>query len=127
MTTQQFLKGIVMALMAVLVTAFTSPPVDYVLLVVSAISAVLVYVGKNLFAVLHSDSPTGALSWINLLSGVLIAIGTGLLDGFAMYIIDGVIVWAVLWKYVVFVTLSYLTATLFAPPYNTTKVKLFVK
>lgn len=125
MTTQQFLKGIVMALMAVLVTAFTSPPVDYVLLVVSAISAVLVYVGKNLIAVLRSDSPIGALSWINLLSGVLIAVGTGLLDGFAMYIIDGVIVWAVLWKYVVFVTLSYLTATLFAPPYNVNKVRGF--
>ena len=125
MTTQQFLKGLVMALMAVLVTAFTSPPVDYILLAVSAISAVLVYVGKNLIAVLRSDSPIGALSWINLLSGVLIALGTGLLDGFAMYIIDGVVVWAVLWKYVVFVTLSYLTATLFAPPYNTTKMRVF--
>jgi hypothetical protein len=127
MTTQQFLKGLLMALIAVLVTAFSTQPVDYVLLVVSAISAILVYVGKNLISVLHSDSPVGALSIINVISGLIIALGTGILNGVAMYIIDGVIVWAILWKYVVFVTLSYLTSTLFAPPYNTTKVKGFVK
>jgi hypothetical protein len=126
MTTQQFLKGLLMALVAVLVTAFTTPPVDYILMAVSAVCAILVYVGKNLITVLHSDSPVGALSLINLISGVLIALGTGLLDGVAMFLIDGVIVWAVLWKYVVFVTLSYITSTLFAPPYNTTKQKVFV-
>lgn len=116
-----------MALVAVLVTAFTTPPVDYVLMAVSAISAILVYSGKNLVAVLHSDSPVGSLSFINIISGLLIALGTGVIDGFAMYFIDGVVVWAVLWKYVVFVTLSYLTSTLFAPPYNTVKVKFIGK
>lgn len=126
MTTQQFLKGLLMALVAVLVTAFSTPPVDYILMAISAVCAILVYVGKNLVSVLHSDSPIGALSFINIISGVLIALGTGLLDGLAMYLIDGVIVWAVLWKYVVFVTLSYITSTLFAPPYNTTKRKVFV-
>jgi hypothetical protein len=126
MTTQQFLKGLLMALIAVLVTAFTTPPVDYILMAVSAISAILVYVGKNLISVLHSNSPVGALSFINIISGLIIALGTAILDGFAMYFIDGVVVWLVLGKYVVFVTLSYLTATLFAPPYNTTKVKVFV-
>ena len=127
MTTQQFLKGLLMALVAVLVTAFSTPPVDYILMAISAVCAILVYVGKNLVSVLHSDSPIGALSFINIISGVLIALGTGLLDGFAMYLIDGVIVWAVLWKYVVFVTLSYITSTLFAPPYNTNKVKVFIR
>lgn len=127
MTTQQFLKGLLMALVAVLVTAFSTPPVDYILMAISAVCAILVYVGKNLVSVLHSDSPVGALSFINIISGVLIALGTGLLDGLAMYLIDGVIVWAVLWKYVVFVTLSYVTSTLFAPPYNTNKVKVFIR
>jgi hypothetical protein len=127
MTTQQFLKGLLMALVAVLVTAFTTPPVNYLLMAISAVSAILVYSGKNLLAVLHSDSPVGALSLINIASGLLIALGTGFIDGLAMYFIDGVIVWAVLWKYVVFVTLSYLTSTLFAPPYNTTTVKGLVK
>ena len=127
MTTQQFLKGLLMALVAVLVTAFSTPPVDYILMAISAVCAILVYVGKNLVSVLHSDSPVGALSLINIISGVLIALGTGLLDGLAMYLIDGVIVWAVLWKYVVFVTLSYVTSTLFAPPYNTNKVKVFIQ
>lgn len=126
MTTQQFLKGILLLLVSVLVTAFSTPPVDYVLMAITAVSAVLVYVGKNLIAVLHSDSPVGALSLINLISGVIIALGTGLLDGLAMYWIDGVVVWAVLWKYVVFVTLTYLTTTLFAPPYSVTKVRFFV-
>jgi hypothetical protein len=127
MTTMQFIKGIVMAIVAVLVTAFTTPPVDYILMAISAVSAILVYAGKNLIAVLHSDSPVGSLSFINILSGLIIALGTGAIDGLAMYFIDGVVVWAVLWKYVVFVTLSYLTSTLFAPPYNTTKNKIFVK
>ena len=127
MTTQQFLKGLLMALVAVLVTAFSTPPVDYILMAISAVCAILVYVGKNLVSVLHSGSPVGALSFINIISGVLIALGTGLLDGLAMYLIDGVIVWAVLWKYVVFVTLSYVTSTLFAPPYNTNKVKVFIQ
>ena len=126
MSTQQFLKGLLMALIAVLVTAFTTPPVDYILMAVTAVSAIFVYVGKNLIAVLHSDSPAGSLSLINIISGVIIALGTGLIDGVAMYLIDGVIVWAVLWKYVVFVTLSYLTSTLFAPPYSLTKNKVFV-
>jgi len=127
MTTQQFFKGLLMALVAVVVAAFSTTPIDYVMLAVAGISTILVYTGKNLVAVLNSDSPVGALSLINLVSGILIAIGTGIINSVAVYIIDGVIVWAVIWKLMLSVTFTYLGSTFFAPPYNTAKVKGLVK
>jgi hypothetical protein len=125
MTTQQFLKGLLMALVAVVVTAFSTSPIDFVMMGITALCAVLTYSGKNLIPLLHSDSPVGTLSFINIISGVLVAIGTGLLTAISQYFIDGVIVWSVLWKVILSVTFTYLGGTLFAPPYNTTKNKLF--
>jgi hypothetical protein len=127
MNTQQFLKGLMMALVAVLVTAFSTSPIDWILMGVTAFCTILLYFGKNLIAWLHSDSPVGTLSFINIASGVLIALGTGLLDGVSQYLISGVIVWSVLWKLVLAVTFTYLGGTLFAPPYNTGKVKFLGK
>jgi hypothetical protein len=127
MTTQQFTKGLLMALVAVVVTAFSTTPIDFVLMAVTALCAVLTYTGKNLIAVLHSDSPVGALSFINLLSGVLVALGTGLLTFIGQYFVENAIIWPVLWKVVLSVTFTYLGGTLFAPPYNTDKVKFLTK
>jgi hypothetical protein len=127
MTTQQFMKGLLMALVAVIVTAFSTTPINWILMAVTAICAILTYAGKNLIPWLHSDSPVGALSLLNIVSGLLIALGTGLLDGVAVYLINGTIVWSVIWKLVLSVTFTYLGGTLFAPPYNTTKVKMIVK
>jgi hypothetical protein len=124
MNTQQFVKGLLMALVAVIVTAFSTTPIDFLLMGITAICAILTYVGKNLIAVLHSDSPAGALSLVNIISGVLVALGTGLLTGVGLYIVEGTIVWAILWKVVLSVTFTYLGGTFFAPPYNTTKVKI---
>jgi hypothetical protein len=126
MSTQQFLKGLLMALISVVVVMFGTTPVDYVLAAVTAVCAILTYTGKNLIPWLHSDSPVGALSFINIISGILVALGTGLLDGVTQFLLNGVIIWAVLWKVTLSVTFTYLGATLFAPPYNTTKVKLIV-
>jgi hypothetical protein len=126
MSTQQFLKGLLMALISVVVVMFGTTPVDYVLAAITAVCAILTYTGKNLIPWLHSDSPVGALSFINIISGILVALGTGLLDGVTQFLLNGVIVWAVLWKVTLSVTFTYLGATLFAPPYNTTKVKLIV-
>jgi hypothetical protein len=126
MSTQQFLKGLLMALISVVVVMFGTTPVDYVLAAITAVCAILTYTGKNLIPWLHSDSPVGALSFINIISGILVALGTGLLDGVTQFLLNGVIIWAVLWKVTLSVTFTYLGATLFAPPYNTTKVKLIV-
>jgi hypothetical protein len=127
MTTQQFAKGLLMALISVVVTAFSTTPIDFLMVGITAVCAILTYTGKNLIAVLHSDSPVGALSFINLLSGVLVALGTGLLTGVSQYFIDGAIIWTVLWKVVLGVTFTYLGSTFFAPPYNTTTIKGLTK
>jgi hypothetical protein len=126
MTTTQFFKGLFMAIMSIIVVAFSQTPIDYLLLTVTAVCTVLIYSGKNLIAVLHSDSPAGALSWINLLSGVLIAVGTGALESAGLFLINGIILWAVVWKVALSALFTYLGSTFFAPPYSTAKNKLFV-
>lgn len=121
MTTQQFFKGLGMALIAVLVMYFSTSPVDFLMMGVAAASAVLVYVGKNLSSVLHSDSPAGSLSWINAISGILIAVGTGIVDGVVTFLIDGAIVWPTLLRLVVAISLTYLGGTFFAGPHIVAK------
>ena len=125
MTTQQFFKGLFMALMAVIVAAFSQTPIDYLLLSVTAVSTIWTYTGKNLVAVLHSDSPAGALSWINLASGLLIAIGTAALQSFGQFVIEGVVIWSIVWKVALSAAFTYLGGTFLAPPYNTTKARVF--
>lgn len=115
-----------MALVAVALSYFTQNPIDYLMMAIAGASAVLVYAGKNLIAVLHSDSPAGSLSLVNIISALLIAIGTGIIDGAAMYYINGVIVWSILLKLAGGIVLTYVTATWFAPPYTTTKQRLLV-
>lgn len=126
MTSTQFLKGLMMALVAVALSYFTQNPVDYWMMAIAAVSAILVYAGKNLIFVLHSNSPSGSLSWINILSALLLLIGNGIIDGVALYYINGVLVWSVLLKMIGGIVLTYVTATWFAPPYSTIKQKLFV-
>jgi phage shock protein PspC (stress-responsive transcriptional regulator) len=117
-----------MTLVAIFVTAWTNPPIQWLMVGIAAVTTILTYTGKNLlpwFKFLHSDSPAGTLSLINILSGLFLALGAGLLDGLGQYFIEGVIVWAVLWKVVASITLTYIVATWFAPPYTTKKVAMF--
>lgn len=125
MGTNQFFKGLAMALVAVLVAAFSTQPIDWLLLAVTAGCAILTYSGKNLIAVLHSDSPPGSLSFINLASALLVALGAGILEGVGLFIIDGAINWIILGKVVLSITFTYLGGTWFAPPYNTEKKRVF--
>jgi hypothetical protein len=125
LTTQQFLKGLMLVVVSVFITYYTAPPpVDYLMMGLVAVSSILVYSGKNLIAVLHSDSPAGTLSFINVLSGFLVALGTGLVDAVAMLIVNGVIVWAVLWKLSLSILLTYIATTWLAPPYSPNTLKL---
>ena len=126
MTTQQFLKGLMMTLVAIFITAWTAPPIQWMLVGISAVTAILDYAGKNLIPWLHSDSAPGQWSLINIASGILIALGAGLLNAIGQYFIEGVIIWPVLWKVVASITFTYLGTTLFAGPYTTKTVKLFV-
>ena len=124
--TQQFWKGLATALISVIVAAFAVQPINWVLLAVTAVSTILTYSGKNIFVFFHSDSPAGALSWINLASGLLVAIGTGILEGFATYFMEGAIMWNLVWKVVAAAAFTYLGTTFFAPQHSTAKVRGFV-
>jgi hypothetical protein len=124
MTTQQFLKGLGMAIVGVLVTFFVQTPINWLLMGITAICAVLTYGGKNLIPWLHSDSEPGQFSLINIASALLIALGVGILESVGLYIINGAIDWLILGKVVLSITLTYFGATVFAPPYTLKKTKL---
>lgn len=126
MTTQQFFKGLFMLLVTAVVTAFGQQPINYPLLGVTAVSIILTYSGKNLIAVLHSDSPAGSLSWINLASGLLVAVGAGILESVGLYLIEGAILWDIVWKVVLASAFTYLGTTFFAPQYSVAKVRGFI-
>ena len=126
MTTQQFLKGILMALVGVLVTFFTQTPVNYLLMALTAVCSIFVYTGKNLILVLHSNSPVGSLSFINIVSALLLAIGNGVLGYASMIIAAGVVDWSVLGKVTGSIVLTYVITTWFAPAYSPVKKRLFV-
>jgi len=126
MTTQQFLKGLLMALMAVVVVAFSQTPIMWATLIITLIGTALLYAGKNAFTALQSDSPAGSLSWKNIVSALLVAIGSGIIESVALIAGTGAIDWLILGKVVLSITFTYLGGTLFAPPYNTVKKRLFV-
>lgn len=123
--TQQFFKGLAMTLISIVVTFFSQTPIDFLLMGVTAVCTILVYTGKNLVELFHSDSPAGSLSIINLVSALLVAIGTGALEAVGLYLIDGVINWQILGKVVLSVTFTYLGGTFFAGPYSTEKKRFF--
>lgn len=123
--TQQFFKGLAMALVGVVVAAFSTTPIDFLLLAVTAVCTILVYTGKNLISLFHSDSPAGSLSFVNLISALLVAIGTGVLEAAGLFIIEGAVNWSILGKVVLSVTFTYLGGTWFAGPYSTEKKRLF--
>jgi len=116
MNVQTFFKGLGMALIAVVITYFSTTPIDYVMMGVAAVSAVLVYTGKNAILFLRSDSKPFWISVINVVSGVIIAIGTAIVNSVASYIINGVVLWPVVLKLVLSVTLIYLGGTFVSPP-----------
>lgn len=118
MTTQQFLKGLLMAIVGVVVAFFSTTPIDFPLLIVTTVCAILTYAGKNLIPWLHSDSEPGALSFINLVSSLLVALGSGILSYAGQFLINGVVEWSILLKVVLSVTFTYLGGTWFAPAHN---------
>lgn len=115
MTLQQFMKGLFMSLMAIIVTYFSQSPVEWGTMTVVLIGTALVYTGKNAFTSLQSDSPSGVLNWKNFVSAGIIAIGTGLVTYVGQIVAGGVIDWLVLAKVAGSVTFTYLGSTLFTP------------
>jgi predicted membrane channel-forming protein YqfA (hemolysin III family) len=126
MTKQQFWKGMFMLIISVLITGLSQTPINYALLGIAAVAAVLPYVGKNLILVLNSTSPSNDFNFLNIVSVVLIGAGAGLTDAVGQHLFEGVILWPMVWKVVIYATGTYFLATFFAPP-NATSPKLFAK
>lgn len=115
MTVQTFFKGLFMAIMAVVVTYFSQIPVDWGTMVVTLIATVLVYVGKNAFTSLQSESTSGSFNWVNFVSALIIAIGMGITQAINLIVTTGVIDWIVLLKVSASVTLTYVASTILTP------------
>jgi hypothetical protein len=111
MTVQQFFKGLLMAIISVLVVIFSQAPVNYALLIVTAIATVLAYVGKNLIGLISTSDPW-KLNLVNFISALIIALATGITESIGMLVIDGKVAWITLLKIVGGVTLTYLASTL---------------
>jgi hypothetical protein len=116
MSKQQFWKGLLMVVVASLLSFLGQSPIDWALCGVTAVAAILPYLGKNLLAIWPNNSPAGSLSWQNIFAGLFLALGSAITESAATFIIDHKIVWAVVFKVVGGVTLSYITATFFSPP-----------
>jgi len=125
MTTQQFWKGLGMALVSVIVAYVNVTPVDLPLMAVTAVCTILAYFGKNLIPWLRSDSPPSSLSFINVVSGILLALATAFTESVGTYLLEGKILWPIVLKITVYTTGTYLLSTFFAPPYTAEKKRFF--
>jgi len=115
-----------MTLVGVIVAFFgTTAPLVWSVLVITLIGTALVYIGKNAIAFLNSTSPPGTINFINILSAILIAVGSAITEALASIAGSGVIDWHLLLKITLSVTFTYLGATVFAGPHSAVKNKLF--
>ena len=119
MTKQQFWKGLFMAVIGTALSMYNAQPIIWSVAIITLVGTMLIYVGKNAIPAFQSTTGPNDFSWINALSGVLLAIGSGVMEAIATIAGTGKIDWAVLGKVVAGVTMTYIVATFFSGP-NTT-------
>ena len=120
--TNQFWKGLLMAVVSVLVAAFSTTPLVLSVVIVTLIGTILVYFGTNTIIPLRPISIPTTLSGRDVIHALLILVGNAIIDSVAMIVIEGRINLLVLGKIVLSITFTYLGTTLFAGPYSTRKV-----
>jgi hypothetical protein len=126
--TSQFWKGLLMAVISVIVTAFSVTPIQWAVNGIILLGSILIYVGKNAFLPsLKSVSPAGTLSLVNIISALLILLGNAIIDAVATIVVNGVIDWLLLGRVALAVTLTYLGTTVFGGPTSNVKFKLQLK
>jgi hypothetical protein len=111
MTRQQFWKGLAMVIVSLVLTALSQVPLDGALLFVTAVSAILGYVGKNL---IFAFATTTVLA--KIVSGALVALGTGITESVGLILVEHKIIWLVFLKVVGSILLTYIGVSLLAPP-----------
>lgn len=105
-----FIKGLFMAIVALLATTFTTTGLPttatgWIVLAITAIGTTLIYLAKNW--VFPSTSTFGNISIGDLISGVLIAIGSGLSSWAASVITSTPVNWSSLGHLMIVVILGY--------------------
>ena len=120
--TKEVWKGLAMALVGVVITFITITPVQWAMMVITLLGTALVYLGKNAIPTLQSISKAWRLDVKNIISALLILVGTGILEAIGMIVIEGQIIWVTLLKVVGGITLTYLGGTLYTSP-NTKQLK----
>jgi hypothetical protein len=111
MTTSQFWKGLAMLLVSIVLSAFNQVPLDWALLFVAGVSSIFGYVGKNIIFLIDTTS-----AWAKIVSGLLVALGTGIFEAAGLIAIEGKILWIVFFKVVGGVLLTYIVATFLTVP-----------
>lgn len=111
MTVQQFWKGLLMLIASIALTAFGQVPLDWSLLFIAFTSSILGYVGKNIVFIIDTTS-----AWNKVVSGLLVALGTGIVEAGGLIAFEGKIIWLVFFKVVGSVLLTYIVTTFLAPP-----------
>jgi membrane protein implicated in regulation of membrane protease activity len=100
-----------MAIISAVVALLSQDPIVWSVVIVTIIGTILVYSGKNLF--IKSDSSEGTLNLKDLLSALLILIGTAIIDAVAQLVINDAINWGLMLKIVLSTIFTYLGTTIF--------------
>lgn len=113
-----FVKGLIMTLVAFIASVISASgipdtPIEWQILLISSIGTVLVYLAKNF--VFPSISVFGKVDLRDALSGIILALGTGISNWVATILTDTPIDWSSLWTMVVSVVIGYFTKNLFTP------------
>ena len=108
-------KVLIMTIVAIIASAISTKgiPTDLVsweVLGITILGSILVYVGKNFFY--PSTSPIGTIDGKDLISGLIIAIGTGLSDFIAHGITGTSVNFSQLATFVITVIIGYLSKNL---------------
>jgi uncharacterized membrane protein len=128
MTIKTFFTGLFMALIGVIVTAFSQVPINWALTGITALAIVLGYTGGNLAGFFPSTSEPSKFNWVDLGCALLIALSTGITEYIGFIVIGQTVVWHVLLSVVGNVTLTFVAATFFSPPkIQSRKISLFHK
>lgn len=107
-------KGLLMAVVGFLATTIADlQEVNWWYVLISTIAFTLIYVGKNFF--LPSSSETGKVNWMDVLSGLLVAIGMGISSFVGSILTTGTVDWKALGLAVVGAIVGYFTKTFFSP------------
>jgi hypothetical protein len=116
MTVQNFWKGLAMVIVSIALTTFQQVPIDWALLFVGGISTLFGYVGKNLVFVINTTT-----AWAKIVSGLLVAIASGISESVGMIAVSGHVIWSVFFKVIGGILLTYIVTTFLAPPATQSK------